>query len=126
MKRKSYNFIVLSLAALLFNSCFSDKSGLDTNKIDEIVIETPSMSSILRVEYLEDVTFNPTVTIGRTLSATDVTYKWQINQTPGSTDLVVIGTDKELKTTIKNKILSASYTLIFTARDEKHGVEYQK
>ncbi len=114
------------MAVLLFNGCFADKSGLDTNKIDEIVIEAPTMSSILRVEYLEDVTFNPTVTIGRTLSATDVTYKWQINQTPGSTDLVVIGTEKELKTTIKNKILSAAYTLIFTVRDDKHGVEYQK
>jgi len=126
MKRKIYNSIVLSLAVLLFNGCFTDKSGLDTNKLNEIVIEAPSMPDILRVEYLEEVTFDPTVTIGRELSATDVSYKWEINQTPGSTDLVVIGTERVLKTTIKNKILSTSYTLIFTARDNKHGLEYQK
>jgi len=126
MKRKIYNSIVLSLAVLLFNGCFTDKSGLDTNKLNEIVIEAPSMPSILRVEYLEEVTFDPTVTIGRELSATDVSYKWEINQTPGSPDLVVIGTERVLKATIKNKILSASYTLIFTARDNKHGIEYQK
>ncbi len=126
MKRKIYNSIVLSLAVLLFNGCFTDKSGLDTNKLDGIKIETPSMSSILRVEYLQEVTYDPAVTIGREIKATDVSYKWEINQTPGSTDLVVIGTDRVLKTTIKNKILSASYTLIFTARDNIHGVEYQK
>lgn len=126
MKRKIYNSIVLLLAVLLFNSCFTDKSSLDTNKLDEIVIEAPSMSAILRVEYLEEVTFDPTVKLGRTTNAADLTFKWQINQTPGSTDLVVIGTERVLKTTIKNKILSVPYTLIFTARDEKHGVEYQK
>jgi len=126
MKRKIYNSIVLSLALLLFNGCFTDKSGLDTNKLNEIVIEAPSMPDILRVEYLEEVTFDPTVTIGRELSATDVTYKWEINQTPESTYLVEIGKERVLKTTIKNKILSSAYALIFTARDNKHGIEYQK
>lgn len=124
--KKIYNPIVLLLAVLLLNSCFVDKSGLDTNKIDEIIIGAPSMSSILRVEYLEDVTYDPIVTMGKATNPADVTYKWQINQTPGSTDLVVIGTERVLKTTIMNKVLSAAYTLIFTARDVKHGVEYQK
>ena len=126
MKRKIYNSIVLLLAVLLFNSCFTDKSGLDTNKLDEIVIEAPTMSSILRVEYLEDVTFDPTVKMGGATNPADVKYKWEINQTPGSTDLVVLGTERVLKATIKNIVLAASYTLIFTARDEKSGVEYQK
>jgi len=126
MKRKIYNFIVLTLAVLLFNGCYADKSGLDTNKIDDVVIETPSMSAILRVEYLQDVTFDPTVKLGGVTNPTGVTYKWEINQTPGSTDLVVIGTERVLKTTIKNKILSASYILIFTATDDKYKVAYQK
>ena len=126
MKIKIYNSTILLLAALLLNSCFADKSSLDTNKVDEIVIEAPSMSSILRVEYLEEVTYSPTVTMAGNAALNDVSYKWQINLQPGNSDLVVIGNEKTLKTTIKSQILSAPYTLVFTARDEKHGVEYQK
>ncbi len=126
MKRKIYNSIVLLLTVLLLSHCYVDKSSLDTSKIDEIIIETPSMSSILRVEYLEEVTFDPTVKMGAASNPADVTYKWEINQTPGSTDLVEIGTQRVLKTTITNKILSAPYTLIFTAKDAKHGIAYQK
>ncbi len=126
MKKNILKSTILLLSALLLNSCFVDKSGLDTNKFNDIVIDAPSMPSILRVEYLEDVTYNPTVTMEGNTNLADVSYKWEINQTPGSTNFVVIGNTKELTTTIKNQILSAAYTLIFTARDEKHGVEYQK
>lgn len=126
MKRIIYNSIALLLVAVLFSGCYTDKSGLDINKIDEIVIETPGMSSILRVEYLEDVTFEPTVKMGTGVNPSNVSYKWEINQTPGSTDLIVLGTDRVLNATIKNTILSAAYTLIFTAIDDKSGVEYQK
>jgi len=126
MKRKIYNSILLLLSVALFNSCYVDKSSLDTNKIESVVIETPSMSTILRVEYLQDVTFDPTVKLAGVTNPTGVTYKWEINQTPGSPDLVVIGTDRVLKTTIKNKILSASYTLIFTVTDDRYKVAYQK
>ncbi|MEZ7884118.1 MAG: hypothetical protein QMB39_02555, partial [Bacteroidales bacterium] len=44
----------------------------------------------------------------------------------GSTDMVVIGTNRELKTTVVNQILSTSYTLIFTVKDSRYGIEYQK
>jgi hypothetical protein len=126
MKRIIYKSIAFMLVAVLFSGCYEDKSGLDTNKIKDIVIEAPNMSSILRVEYLEDVTFEPTVKIGNQVNPTGVSYKWEINQTPGSTDLVVIGTDRVLSTKIKNTIVSAAYTLIFTATDDKNGLEYQK
>ncbi|MDP3398694.1 MAG: PKD-like family lipoprotein [Bacteroidales bacterium] len=126
MKRIIYNSIALLLVALLLSGCYTDKSGLDTSKINDIVIETPDMSSILRVEYLENVTFQPTVKMGSTVNPSDISYKWEINQTPGSTDLVVLGTNRVLNTTIKNTIISAAYTLIFTAIDEKHGLEYKK
>ncbi|MHC1779070.1 MAG: PKD-like family lipoprotein [Bacteroidales bacterium] len=127
MKKSIFLPIILSVAIIALGGCFTDKSSLDTNKLKDMVIETPSMPTILRVEYLQEVTFDPTVKFGNaTNPTTDVKYRWQINQTPGSTDLVEIGTERVLKTTIKNMILSAAYTLIFTAIDEKHGVEYQR
>jgi len=126
MKRILYNSIAFFLVALLFTGCYTDKSGLDTNKINEIVIEAPDMSSILRVEYLEDITFEPTVKIGNKENPDGVSYRWEINQTPGSTDMVVLGTERILNTTVKNTIVSAAYTLVFTAIDEAHGLEYQK
>lgn len=127
MKKTIFLPIILSVAIIALGGCFTDKSSLDTTKLKDMFIDTPSMPSILRVEYLQEVTFDPTVKFGNaTNPTTDVKYKWQINQTPGSTDLVTIGTERVLKTTIKNMILSAAYTLIFTAIDEKHGVEYQK
>jgi len=112
---------------MVTGGCFTDKSGLDTNKINDLVIETPNIASILRVEYLEELNLDPTVKFGNvTNPTTDVSYKWEINQTPGATQLVVLGNERVLKATIKNMILSASYKLIFTARDEKHGIEYKK
>ncbi len=113
MKRKIYNSIVLLLAVLLFNSCFVDKSGLDTAKIAEIVIDAPSMNSILRVEYLEEVTFSPVVTMEGNPNLTGVSYKWEINQAPGSSDLVVIGTEKVLTATIKKSNSLCSLYLSF-------------
>jgi hypothetical protein len=126
MKRIIYNPIIILLSVLALNSCFTDKSGLDTNKIDEIVIEAASMPSILRVDYLGEVNFEPTVKKGEETNPSGVSYRWEINQTPGSATLVVLGTDRVLSTTIKNQIISVPYTLVFTARDEEHGIEYQK
>ncbi len=112
---------------MVTGGCFTDKSGLDTNKLNDLVIETPNIPDILRVEYLQELSLDPTVKFGSvTNPTTDVTYKWEINQTPGATQLVVLGNERVLKATIKNMILSASYKLIFTARDEKHGIEYKK
>lgn len=125
MKSRIYNPIVCLLISLLLSSCFQDKSSLDTNKIDNIVIETPSMPSSLRVEYLEDVTFEPTVKVGEKNNPEGLTYRWEINQTPGNPNMVTLSTERKLQTTITNKILSAAYTLVFTVTDE-HGIEYQK
>lgn len=84
------------------------------------------MATILRVDYLEDINFEPIVKMGGKTNPTGVSYRWEINQTPGSTEFVVLGRERNLKTTINNHILSASYRLIFTAIDDKHGIEYQK
>ncbi len=127
MKRKIFIQIVLLGAVMVIGGCFTDKSGLDVNKIDEIIIETSDMSSILRVEYLEEINFAPTVKIGDvTNPTTNVTYRWQINQAPGSTQLVELGEERELNTVMKNPILASAYKLIFTVRDEVHGIEYTK
>ncbi len=124
--KKYISSLIIIAASGLVSSCFSDKSSLDTNKIEDIVIETPEMPSILRVDYLGNVDFEPTIKVGSEINPSFVTYKWEINQTPGSTDMVVLSTDRVLKTTIKNQILSVAYTLVFTARDERYGIEYQK
>lgn len=124
--KKYITLITYSILCLLISGCFSDKSGLDTNKIDQVSIETPTMPQILRLEYLEDVTFTPTIKVGNETNPAYLSYKWELNQTPGSTDMVVIGTNRELKTTVVNQILSTSYTLIFTVKDSRYGIEYQK
>ena len=112
---------------MVIGGCFTDKSGLDINKIEDPIIETTDIPSILRVEYLQELNIDPTVKFGKeTNPTTDFSYKWEINQTPGSTQLVVLGEERVLKATIKNMILSASYKLIFTVRDDKHGIEYKK
>lgn len=125
MKNIIYNSIVCFFILLLVSSCFQDKSSLDTNKIDEIVIEAPSMPSVLRVEYLEDVTFEPTIKVGDKVNPVGFTYRWEINQTPGYSDMVTLSTDRRLQATITSKILSAAYTLVFTVTD-RYGIEVQK
>lgn len=125
MKNKIYITIVCLLTILLTSSCFQDKSSLDTNKIDQIVIETPSMPSVLRVEYLEDVTFEPTIKLGDKVNPEGFTYRWEINNTPGNSDMVTLSTDKKLQATITSKILSSAYTLVFTVTD-RYGIEVQK
>ncbi len=57
MKRIIYTSVVMLIALMALNSCFTDKSTLDVNKIDEITIEAPDMPSILRVDYLGAVNF---------------------------------------------------------------------
>ncbi len=126
MKNIIYNSLLILAAVLLLQGCYTDKSSLDTTKIDDITIESESMGSILRVDYLEDVTFEPTVKMGSSVNPADVAYRWQINETPGSTELKTIGEERVLSTTIKNSIVSSAYTLIFTAIDTKNGIEYQK
>lgn len=119
---------ILSFLLILFvtSSCFQDKSNLDVSKIDDAVIESDDMPSILRVDYLGEVNFKPNVKIGNVTNPDKVTYRWEINQTPGYSDMVVIGNKRELDTIITNHILPAAYTLLFTVRDERYGLEYQK
>lgn len=126
MKNRIYTSLTLLLALLVTSSCFQDKSTLDVNKIEAIKIESSDMPDILRVDYLGKVDFAPTVTMGATTNPENVSYIWEINQTPGSTDMVQIGSERVLNTTITNQILPASYTLLFTVRDEQNGLEYHK
>lgn len=126
MKRNILKSLLFITATLLFAGCYADKSSLDVNKFDEIVIGTTSIPDIIRVEYLENLVLDPVIKVGNNVNIADVTYKWQINQTPGSSNLVLLSETKKLDAVITNKTLSAPYTLVFTAIDTKHGVEYQK
>ncbi len=126
MKRIIYTPVVMLIALLAVSSCFTDKSSLDTNKIDEITIEAPGMPAILRVDYLGEVNFEPVVKKGGVTNPENVSYRWEITESPGSSQLGLLSNDKVLNTTIKYQILPVSYTLIFTARDEVNGLEYRK
>ncbi|MCK9304943.1 MAG: PKD-like family lipoprotein [Bacteroidales bacterium] len=126
MKRIIYTPVVMLIALLALSSCFTDKSSLDTNKIDEITIEAPDMPEILRVDYLGEVNFEPIVKKRGQTNPENVSYRWEITEIPGYSELSLLSNEKVLNTTIKNQILPVSYTLIFTARDEEHGIEYRK
>ncbi len=126
MKRIIYTSVVLLIASLALNSCFTDKSTLDVNKIDEITIEAPDMPSILRVDYLGAVNFEPVVKKRGQTNPENVSYRWEITEAPGSSQLGLLSNERVLNTTIKYQILPVSYTLIFTARDDEHGIEYRK
>lgn len=126
MKNRIYTSLILLFALFVTSSCFQDKSSLDTNSIDDIVIEATDMPDILRVDYLGEVTFAPTVKMGGVTNPENLSYRWEINQTPGQTEMVEIGTERVLNTTITNQILPAAYTLVFTVRDEQYGLEYQR
>jgi hypothetical protein len=126
MKNRIYTSLILLFALFVTSSCFQDKSSLDTNSIDEIVIEATDMPDILRVDYLGEVNFEPTVKMGGATNPENLTYLWEINQTPGKTEMVELGNERVLNTTITNQILPAAYTLVLTVRDEQHGLEYQR
>ncbi len=126
MKRNIIKSIILFVASSFLTGCYNDKSSLDTVKFDAIEIESQSIPDILRVEYLENLTLEPVVKIGSGVDQSKVSYKWEINVSPGYPDLVEISKEKKLSVVITNKILSAAYTLVFTVRDEGHGIEYQK
>lgn len=126
MRTKILTFIALLFLLTIANSCYDDKSELDSFKIDEIVIESDEMPEILRVDYYGKVNFAPTVKMGTEVNPTNISYKWEINLTPGENNLVELGNERVLNTTITNQILSASYTLIFTVRDEEYGLDYQR
>lgn len=125
MKRNILKSLLFIAVTLLFAGCYTDKSSLDVNKFDAIEIGTSSIPEIIRVEYLENLVLEPVITAGNNVDIADVSYKWQINQTPGSPDMVLLSETKKLDAVITNKTLSAPYTLVFTARDNKHGIEYQ-
>lgn len=126
MRTKILTFISLLFVLSIANSCYDDKSELDSFKIDEIVIESNEMPEILRVDYYGKVNFAPTVKMGAKVNPTDISYKWEINLTPGENNFVELGNERVLDATITNQILSASYTLILTVRDELHGLDYQR
>ncbi len=124
--KKIKNITILSVAITLLFGCFTDKSGLDTHKIGEIIIEVADTPDILRVEYLENLTIEPNIKIENQTNPSFIEYRWEINQTPGSTEMVVIGNERKLSTTITNRILPTSYALILTVIDTRYQLEYQK
>lgn len=126
MKKIVYKPLIFLLAIMVASSCFQDKSTLDTSKIDPILIESEDIPDILRVEYLGNITLEPTVKMGRETNPETLDYKWEINQTPGHTSMVEIGNERILNTTITNQILSAAYSLMLTVTDTEHGLQYQK
>lgn len=126
MKTKIYSPLIALLALLALQGCFQDKSTLDIHKIDKVTITSPNMPDILRVDYLQEINFEATVTSGSKVNPSEFSYRWEINQTPGHPALIELSKERVLKTTLKNGILSTAYTLLFTARDEEHGIEYQK
>ncbi len=126
MKRIIFLSILTIFSSIMFTGCFTDKSGLDTNTFDEVTIESGSIPDIIRVEYLENITLEPTITVGNNVELSDLSYKWEINQTSGYPTMVTLSEEKKLVTTITNKVLSNPYLLVLTVKDEKHGVEYRK
>lgn len=126
MKKRLYTTFILLLALFAASGCFQDKSTLDTSKLDAVTIESQDIPDILRVDYLGQVSFAPTVKMGRVTNPDNLSYKWEINQTPGRPDMVEIGNERVLNATITNQIISAAYTLVFTAIDNQHGLEYKK
>lgn len=126
MKKFIYRPLILLFALMATAGCFQDKSSLDTNKIDQVTIESPNIPDIIRVDYLQEVNFEVTVRSGSQTNPENFSYKWEINETPGSTEFVELGAGRVLKATLRNSIISVAYTLVFTARDELHGLEYQK
>ncbi len=124
--KKIKNITILSVVITLLFGCFTDKSGLDTHKIGEITIEVADVPEILRLEYLENLTIEPNVKIENQTNPSFIEYRWEINQTPGSTEMVVIGNERKLSTTITNRILPTSYALILTVIDTRYQLEYQK
>jgi hypothetical protein len=125
MKRTIFLPILAIFSSLMVTGCFTDKSSLDSDKFDEVKIASGSIPEIIRVEYLENISLTPLIDPGNA-DISDFSFKWEINQAPGSTEMVTLSTERTLNATITNKIVSSAYALIFTVKDEKHGVEYRK
>ncbi|MFA5713467.1 MAG: PKD-like family lipoprotein [Bacteroidales bacterium] len=126
MKKIIYNSLILLQILFVTTGCFEDKSTLDTKKIDEVTIESSSIPNILRVGYLEEINLEVTVKSGSVENPPNFSYRWELNETPESTQFIEISNERTVTATIRNPIITSAYTLLFTARDEEHGLEYQK
>ena len=121
--KKIFICIVLVCAALGISGCYEDKSTYVTDPIPDIVL-TDTETTELRVGYLEQIDFAPELTQGDKTLDDSYTYSWELNDVPNGSDFQVIGTERELHTSIPNGISTTPYLLKLTVRDSENDLEY--
>ena len=131
MKRLIHIFPFI-IALLAFTGCFQDKSTFDTEKIDEIRIETVSVNyfdenlQAIFIPTQEVLNLKVNVIKGNN-SNPNVTYKWKINPSPWLIPSLDLEGEDELNYKVGLKISTTDpYRLSVTVTDEDTGLKYFK
>lgn len=115
------------LAVSCFSACYSDDSTLETEatKVEQVTI-TDEGENIIYTGFLEQLVVSPSVSRGTNTSPAGLTYKWEITETPSTTqrqaaNWIELGTEPELRTEMIMPVNTAPYTLRLTVTDTENG-----
>lgn len=130
MNKKKIAYLLLSAAVVaLPSACYDDDSTFADGHIKDVTINS-SDSSVLYVNYLDELDINPVINRGEPSDTAGLTYKWQISEgTSASTsqEWIDLGNEPSLHAVINNEINSRPYDLCLTVTDNSNGgLQYRK
>lgn len=130
MNIKKIAYLLLSATVLtLPSACYDDDSTFADGHIKDVTINS-SDSSVLYVNYLDELDLNPVINRGEASDTAGLTYKWQISEgTSGNTsqEWIDLGNEASLHAVINNDINSRPYDLCLTVTDNANGgLQYRK
>ncbi len=119
-----YLLAVFTTITMLLSSCYSDRSSLPINTIEEVVVDTTAVGGDIYIGYLEELNLSPKVKYS---NPDALSYTWTLTLFPdrNNVESEVISTSLDLKYQVNREISTGAYTLTLYVTDTSHeGLQY--
>ena len=122
-KNNIYKLLLLLFITTVLQSCFEDETTYDSNKFDEVVVDTTGMPEVNILQF-ETLKIEPNIQTEADPSA--LTYTWKVNAEVRDTTMTIIGVEKDLEYEVVLPISKPgeSYNLCLIVTDNVNEINY--